>query len=207
LLSAQKIANPLLFTGNTTVVAPPTADTAYAFGPQDFGMFYRTPSCPLEGLIPASTGSTLSIKFLSITPGYQDDLHKLAGLTTKGDLWPDGCGNPGANNPAFFGADAGQASNKTEVIATIDPADPNVINIYNVSIIPSKFTKVQTWNIGPSVYPIAALDLNGDGLDDLVVGFAGSGSPKLNGGFAVLINKGDSTFDAPTIVPFPGEGM
>jgi len=206
-LSAQKIAKPLLFTGNTTVIAPPTADTGYAFGPQDFGMFYRTLSCPLEGIIAGNIGSTLSVKFLSITPGYQDTLHKLAGLTTKGDLWPDGCGNPGANNPAFFGADAGPASNKTEVIAAIDPADPNVVDIYNVTISPSKFAKVQSWNIGPGVYPIAALDLNGDGLADLVVGFGGSGSPKLNGGYAVLINKGDGTFDAPTVVPLTGEGI
>lgn len=207
-LSAQKIASPLLFSGNSTVIAPPTADTAYAFGPQDFGMLYRSADCALEGLIAVDVGHTLSVKFLSVTQGYQDTLHKLAGLTTKGDLWPNGCGNPGANNPAFFGADAGPAPNQTEVIAAIDPADQNVINIYNVSISPAKFTEVQTWNIGPNVYPIAALDLNGDGLADLVVGAGGSSSPTLeNGGYAVLINKGDGTFEAPTFVPISGEGI
>src|SRR5271165_4586581 len=206
-LSAQQIAKPLLFTGNATVIAPPTKDTAYAFGPQDFGMFDRSADCALEGVIATNVGNTLSIKFLSVAQGYQDTLHKRAGLTTNGDLWPDGCGDPGANNPAFFGADAGPASNKGEVIAAIDPVDPNLINIYNVSITPAKFTRVQTWTIGPSVYPIAALDLNGDGLADLVVGAAGSNSPKLNGGYAVLINKGDGTFDAPTFVPLTGEGI
>ena len=40
-----------------------------------------------------------------------------------------------------------------------------------------------------------------------MVGFAGSYSPKLNGGYAVLINKGDGTFNAPTSVALPGEGI
>jgi hypothetical protein len=70
---------------------------------------------------------------LSVTQAYQDTLHKLAGLTTKGDLWPGGCVNPGANNPAaYFAADAGQASNKSYVVATLDTVDPNEIDIYNV---------------------------------------------------------------------------
>jgi hypothetical protein len=203
-LSAQPIAKPLLFTGNATVIAPLTADTEYAFGPRDFAALYRKADCTVEGIVATAKGHS---KILGVMQGYQDTLHKLAGLTTKGDLWPDGCGNPGSNNPAYFGADAGQASNKSDVVATTNKSDPNVIDIYNVNINSSKSTKVQTWNIGPYVYPIAALDLNGDGLADLVVGFAGSNSPKLNGGYAVLINKGDGTFDAPTIVPLSGEGI
>ena len=94
-------------------------------------------------------------------------------------------------------------------MATLDTVDPNEIDIYNVvlNLTKQSFTKVQTWNIGPNVSPIAAVDLNGDGLADLVVGFAGSYSPKLNGGYAVLINKGDGTFNAPTSVALPGDGI
>jgi hypothetical protein len=209
-LLAQQIAKPLLFTGNTTVIAPPTADTEYAFGPQDFGALYRRADCSVEGVIAIANHSTASFKVLSVTQAYQDTLHKLAGLTTKGDLWPEGCVNPGAYNPAaYFAADAGQASNKSYVVATLDTVDPNEIDIYNVvlNLTKQSFTKVQTWNIGPNVSPIAAVDLNGDGLADLVVGFSGSYSPKLNGGYAVLINKGDGTFNAPTIVSLSGEGV
>jgi hypothetical protein len=209
-LSAQAIAKPLLFTGNTTVIAPPTADTEYAFGPRDFGALYRKADCSVEGIIAtANGGSSPSFKVLTVTSGYQDTLHKLAGLTTKGDLWPGGCTNPGANNPAFFAADAGQASNKSYVVATIDTVDPNVIDIYNVVLNMTKqsVTKVQTWNVGPNLYPIAAVDLNGDGLPDLVVGATGNVSPVQNGGYAVLINKGNGTFDAPTFVPLAKEGI
>ena len=210
LLSAQAIATPLLFSGNTTVIAPPTADTEYAFGPRDFGALYRKADCTVEGIIAtANGGSSPSFKVLTINAGYQDNLHDLAGLTTKGDLWPDGCANPSPNNPAYFAADAGQASNKSYVVATIDSVDPNAIDIYNVKINMSSQSvkKVQTFTIGPNVYPIAAVDLDGDGLADLVVGSTGNYSPLLNGGYGVLINKGNGTFDAPTFVSLSGEGI
>jgi FG-GAP-like repeat len=208
-LSAQGIAKPLLFTGNTTVIAPPTADTEYAFGPRDFGVLYRWADCSVSAIIATANGGSMPVTVRSVTEYYQDTLHTLAGLTTKGDIWPNGCGNPGANNPAYFAADAGQASNKSYVVATLDMVDPNVIDIFNVKggLIKPTVTKVQTWNIGPNVFSIAGVNLNGDGLADLVVGSTGNFSPKLNGGYAVLINKGDGTFNAPTFVALPGEGI
>jgi len=210
-LWAQDIAKPLLFSGNTTVVAPPTPDTEYAFGPRDFGALFRCSDCDVKGIIAtANGGSAPSFKVLSITANYQDTLHKLAGLTTKWDIWPDGCGNPGANNPAYFAADASPASDKSNVVATIDTVNKDVIDIYHVKITVTKqtVTKVQTFHIATGVGPIAALDLNGDGFADLVVGASGTGFPKsVNGGYAVLINKGDGTFEAPSFVPLSKMGI
>jgi len=210
-LWAQDIAKPLLFSGNTTVVAPPTPDTEYAFGPRDFGALFRCSDCDVKGIIAtANGGSAPSFKVLSITANYQDTLHKLARLTTKWDIWPDGCGNPGANNPAYFAADASPASDKSNVVATIDTVNKDVIDIYHVKITVTKqtVTKVQTFHIATGVGPIAALDLNGDGFADLVVGASGTGFPKsVNGGYAVLINKGDGTFEAPSFVPLSKMGI
>jgi hypothetical protein len=196
----------LSFYGNTTVVAPPTNDTGYASGPNGFGGLYRSADCSVAGVL-ANDGATFNIA--GVEQGYQDILHNLAGLTTKGDLWPEGCTDPNANNPGSIAAYAGQAPNKKYVVATINNSDPNAIDIYQATapVAKQQDAPVQTITIGPYVYPIAALDLNGDGLADLVVGFAGSYSPKLNGGYAVLFNKGDGTFDAPTIAPLSGEGI
>ena len=93
--------------GNVTVVAPPTTDTGYASGPNAFGGLYQSADCKVAGVI-ANDGATFNVA--GVKQGYQDILHNLAGLTTKGDLWPDGCTNPDANNPGSIAAYAGQAS-------------------------------------------------------------------------------------------------
>ncbi len=64
---------------------------------------------------------------------------------------------------------------------------------------------VASYNIGPNTYGLIAADFNGDGVLDLAVSYQGAymGTP---GGVAVLINKGDGTFNAPvtyTAGPLP----
>jgi hypothetical protein len=54
-----------------------------------------------------------------------------------------------------------------------------------------------TYAAGPSVFSIAAGDVNGDGLPDLVVGNNGLTDDKIS----VLVNNGNGTFGAPTFVP------
>ena len=106
-----------LFLGNTTVVAPPTQDTGYASGPNAFGGLYRSADCSVAGIV-ANDGATFNVA--GVKQGYQDILHNLAGLTTKGDLWPEGCTDPDANNPGSIAAYAGQAPNKKYIVATIN---------------------------------------------------------------------------------------
>ncbi|MBV9304234.1 MAG: VCBS repeat-containing protein [Acidobacteriaceae bacterium] len=211
-LTAQThLASPLLFSGNTTVIAPPTSETEYAFGPREFGALYRDPDCTIDGIIATGNANPPTFKVLTLVEGFQDRLHKLAGLTTKGDVWPDGCKNPDPNNPGFIGADAGEASNKTYVVATIDASNTNVVDIYNVvisSVAKQSIKKVQTLTVGSDPYSIATADINGDGKPDLVIGLEGSGYPTVvDGGYAVAINNGNGTFGAPSIVKLSNRGM
>jgi hypothetical protein len=53
-----------------------------------------------------------------------------------------------------------------------------------------------TYAAGPSVFSIAAGDINGDGLPDLIVGNAGVNDNSIS----VLLNNGNGTFGAPTAV-------
>lgn len=56
--------------------------------------------------------------------------------------------------------------------------------------------------VGPSPWPIAAGDFNGDGRQDLAVGITGAGSESIQ----VLLGRGDGTFDAaPALLPMPGD--
>ncbi|HTW63738.1 MAG TPA: FG-GAP-like repeat-containing protein [Bryobacteraceae bacterium] len=60
------------------------------------------------------------------------------------------------------------------------------------------YTGTATYTVGPGPNGVIAADFNGDGVLDLVVPYLGmgNGSP---GGIAVLINKGDGTFQSPVI--------
>ncbi len=198
--------DPAEYAGNVTVVAPPTTDTGYALGPNAFGGLYQSADCKVAGVI-ANDGATFNVA--GVKQGYQDILHSLAGLTTKGDLWPDGCTNPDANNPGSIAAYAGQLPNKKYVVATIDNSNPDVIDIYQATapVAKQQDAPVQTINIGPNIGPIVAADLNDDGNPDLIVGFFGNISPKTNGGFAVLLSNGDGSFKAPTIIQTPNIGI
>ena len=205
-LEAPQFGRGLGFLGNVTVVAPPTKDTGYASGPNAFGGLYRSADCSVAGVI-ANDGATFNVA--GVKQGYQDILHNLAGLTTKGDLWPDGCTNPDANNPGSIAAYAGQAPNKKYVVATINSSNPNAIDIYQATapVAKQQDAPVQTITIGPNIGPIVAADLNGDGNPDLIVGFFGNISPKTNGGFAVLLSDGNGSFKAPTIIQTPNIGI
>ncbi len=206
----SEVKNPFIlipyFWGNVTVVAPPTKDTGYASGPNVFGGLYRSSDCSVAG-VAANDGATFNV--LGVKQNYQDTLHSLAGLTTKGDLWPDGCTDPNANNPGSIAAYAGQAPNKKYVVATIDNSNPDAIDIYQVTapVAKQQDAPVQTINIGPNIGSIVAADLNGDGNPDLIVGFFGNYSPQTNGGFAVLLSNGDGSFQSPTITQTPNAGI
>lgn len=191
--ATQTIPQPLLFSGNATVVAPPVGNSGYAFGPDQFASLARRSDCSMTAVLAKLVPPGVQ----SLQDDYQDTLHKLAGLTTKGDQWTDGCANPVLNNPASVeNTYAGKTANGVQVFAVVDTSNGELIDIYNitVSMMSQKFKMVQqlTYKSGvPQAF--ASADVNGDGNPDLIVSSTASTST-TGGGFAVFLGKGDGTF-------------
>lgn len=185
---------PLLFSGNATVVAPPVANTGYAFGPNQFAALVRRSDCSMTAVMAKLVPPSVQL----LQDDYQNNLHELAGLTTKGNQWTDGCANPVANNPAYLeDVYAGKTSAGVQIFAVIDTSNGQVIDIYNitVSMTSQKFKLVQQITYGSGVpQAFAAADVDGDGNADLIVSSTAS-TATSGGGFAVYLSKGDGTFE------------
>ena len=195
----SNIPTPLAFNGNSTVVAPPLANTAYGGGPPfgQFAFLARNQDCSMSGVLAEeSNGFQFSVQL--IQPGYQDNLHDLAGLTTQGDQFPNGCPMPASGNPSHLTfAYAGQASNGNIIFAMASQSQDFVISIYNGSFVPGhqQVTVVQTLMANlPNIQGVAAADLNGDGASDLIVASTANTSPA--GQIEVFLGRGDGTFQA-----------
>jgi len=194
-VTQTSIPQPLLFSGNATVVAPPVANTGYGFGPNQFASLARQKDCSMTAVLAELVPPGVQL----LKDDYQDTLHKLAGLTTKGDQWTDGCPNPVQNNPAYLeDVYAGKTAGGVQIFAIVDNSNGQLIDIYNitVSVMSQKFKQVQqlVYNFA---YPqaFAAADVDGDGNTDLIISSTAS-SATTGGGFAVFLGKGDGTFQA-----------
>jgi len=93
----SSVPTPLLFSGNSTVVAPPVNNTGYGFGPNQFAALARRSDCSMFAIL--AELNTQSVQL--IQADYQDTLHQLAGLTTRGDQWTGGCPTLPSGDPAY----------------------------------------------------------------------------------------------------------
>jgi FG-GAP-like repeat len=192
-VTQTSIPEPLLFSGNATVVAPPLANSGYAFGPNQFASLARREDCSMTAVLAELVPPSVQL----LQNDYQNNLHQLSGLTTKGNQWTDGCPNPVPNNPAYLeNVYAGKTAAGVQIFAVIDTSNGQIIDIYNITVstMSQKFKLVQqlTYNAGvPEAF--AAADVDGDGNADLIISSTASTST-TGGGFAVFLGKGDGTF-------------
>lgn len=147
--------------------------------------------------ITGSSASDVSIQVTSAVQNFQDQLHSLAGLTTTPDRWANGCKNP-LGVPASVAVSLGLTKDGSQLIgAAISPYDNN---LYTVAISPSggALTTSQITSV-PNPNLVAAADLNGDGINDLVV--LDIPYPQKNdpGGIYVFLSNGDGTFQQPKV--------
>lgn len=79
-VTQTSIPEPLLFSGNATVVAPPLANSGYAFGPNQFASLARREDCSMTAVLAELVPPSVQL----LQNDYQNNLHQHAGLTTKG---------------------------------------------------------------------------------------------------------------------------
>jgi len=145
----SSIPTPLPFSGNSTIVAPPLANTPYGGGPNfgQFALLARDASCSMFAVLAEINAGQPQFSVQLIQADYQDNLHQLAGLTTTPDQFPNGCPDPPSGNPAYPGyAYAGQTGGGTRIFALGSLVGDGAINIYNGTFTPmtQQVTLVQT---------------------------------------------------------------
>jgi hypothetical protein len=147
-------------------------------------------------------GSQPTLQILATTPNFEQVLHSSAGLTTKADVFAKGCADPtlgiGARRAVYLGM---TSQNQYLVAATgydgltggnalfYGTVDPNTMAV-------TAFTADSSV---PGVDPIAAGDLNGDGVADVV------GINTTAASIAVWLTKANGTLSAPVSYALPGD--
>jgi len=191
----SSIPTPLLFSGNTTVVAPPIDNTFYAGGHSQFAGLVRASDCSMYAIL-AEIGFQPPFSAQLIQADYQDNLHQLAGLTTTPDQFPHGCPNPQQLGDSYYGYAYAGMIGGNHILAVLDNGNQNMIDIYNGMFSPmtQHVAMVQQFTAAVAAPgPMVAADLNGDSNLDLVIATAGNQTDQP-GGVEVHLANGDGTF-------------
>ena len=174
-------------------------------GPWTNGL-WRQPDC---SLIYGTSDS--NFKLVQQTPNYQSFLHDASGLTTTADLFSGGCVPTTTGITSQDGAVVGKLTNGNVAFASVSS---NGVLVSIVTPLPTPTILSQTTyatltasevNAGAAVFGVAAADLTGDGIPDMVVATEtnqNTGALTLN----VLLGNGDGTFRTGQVITVPFAG-
>jgi hypothetical protein len=202
-LTTQSSSQPPVapFLGNTTVITSPDGSI--------IGLV-RQKNCSLTMGWASYTLSLPTATYDVPTPtlNYNQVLHSEAGLTTTGGMWPEGCVDSVLGVPSRTVVPLGLTSSNLLVSAAA--GYNGVTGNQVIWSLASSLTGSSTVSIGDvtlsgsSPIAVAAGDLNGDGIADLVSvneSASASGSASL----AVMLGTASGSLQSPVSYTLPGE--
>jgi len=181
------------FLGDFTALSAPSGQGFFMIRQNDCSLTYNAGTFSRSLTNPGYTVNTT-------VPHYDQTIHQLGGMTTKGGAFPAGCVpiNGSATRALFLGKTSqnlyvfasegydGTTRNNALYYGTIDSA----YNYHSLSVDDSN----------PNIHAIASGDLNKDGNGDIIE--LGFGNCSIN----VLLGKSDGTFQAGVAYPCSGQG-
>lgn len=198
ILRATAISEPgtAPFEGNLTVIN----------GPEGQGiLLQRQQDCSLKLLIGSYTVSLTSptIEVLSETPNHDRTLHNLAGLTTRPGTFATGCEEATAGIGSRRASYLGRSPQNLYLFAAAGYSATANSNALYSGMVDTGTKTVQSFSSDaaiPGIGGVAAGDLNGDGLADVIGIDYGSAS------IGVWLSQADGSLQGPTSYPLPSAG-
>jgi hypothetical protein len=193
---------PANFVGNLTGIAVPSADSLYLHrqGDCSLSLYSGTFNYTFQ-VVP--TNAILNTTPQNTTPSYEKVLHNAAQLSTQADTFANGCSDPNLGIGSRRIVYLGKTSQNLYMVAVTGYYPAGGVNaLYSVTMDANTNT-VHSFNVDtsePNISVIAAGDLNGDGLAE-VVGIDDIGT---SAAVTVRIAHADGSLSAGTAYSLPG---
>ncbi len=134
-------------------------------------------------------------------PNFEKYLHNISGLTSKPDVFADGCKDGAYPQPAGLATYEGKDKSGDDIVVFFTYRDPSTLQV--LLITPQVTLKsTTTISLPNDLDGIVATDVNNDGSDDIVA--LTSDSSGSTSYISVLLGNGDGTFAAPTTMSVSG---